>query len=705
MTPDRVRAALGRILASSAFQDAERAKSFLSFIVTAALEGRGDEIKESVIAVEALGRSTAFDPKTDPIVRVEAGRLRQRLKVYYDSDGAEDSIVIMLPKGTYVPEFNAAERPAGSTPVSARRPIWIWPLLVSAVAGLSAAGIILAVLWRGPSARDLVQLSLLPPHGWTIESSRVSPDGRAIAFTAFQQGRTMLWIRTLDAPEPKLIPGTETASQPFWSPDSRSIGFFNTDRLLSVDVRGGPPQEICPVTIPMGGGAWGRDGTIVFSNRPEGVLYKVRATGGTPTPTTVLDERRAESAHRFPEFLPDGKHFLYVANSGTTNPTALRIASLESTDSKVLLEGAANASYAPAIPGRPASLLFYFQGRLMAQAFDAEQRELRGGRSELVPQLFCRQGRADFSIAENGTLIYRPYDRKGRQLAWYDRSGRLIEKIAEPNDYFALRLSPDDQRLVFVDEEPDWTSGVWVMELATKRLARVSSPGSASFYFHPVWSPDANEIIYANGSTRGMKLLRQSVTGTAPTVLLDSPGPKFPTAWSADGRFVTFFTPWPDFVHLKTLLVETKGAAFRTLLESHYNEAEAVFSPARTGPPEIAYTSTETGRPEVYVRSFPNLEHKVQISTGGGWQPIWRGDGRELFYLSPDGTIMAVSIAAGDYRASPPRPLFRTNIPPYPGRPELPANSYAAANDGTRFLVNQAIDQPVRNTISVVSRW
>jgi dipeptidyl aminopeptidase/acylaminoacyl peptidase len=320
----------------------------------------------------------------------------------------------------------------------------------------------------------------------------------------------------------------------------------------------------------------------------------------------------------------------------------------------------------------------------------------------VVPQVFYRRGRADFSVAENGTLIYRPSNRKDRQLAWYDRTGRLIEKIGDPNDYHALRLSPDDQRIAFVDEEPDWTSVVWLMDLATKRVSRVANPGHECFF--PVWSPDGKELIYASGNVQGMKLLRQSVTRTAPVTILDTPGPKFPSDWSADGRFLMYFTPWPDFVRLKTALFEVKTASYRTVIESRYNETEAVFSPESTRQRWIAYTSTETGRSEVYVRSFPDLNQRLQISNGGGWQPLWRKDGRELFYLSPDGIIMAVGVtASNDFRADPPRPLFRTSIPPYPGRPELPAKSYAVTQAGQLFLVNEVIDEASRNTISVIT--
>lgn len=700
--PDQVRHELSRVVASSAFQEADRAKTLLTFVVNAALEARAHEIKESVIGVEVLGRSTSFDPKIDPIVRVEVGRLRQRLKTYYDSEGAKDPVLITIPKGSYVPEFAQREHPNNESVVSNRR-MSLLLVLAGLLTGIVLTALCCWLVWRPAVYTPLVRLSFIPPSGATIESSRISPDGKMIAFTAFQQNRTMLWIRRLDSPEPRMIPGTETASQVFWSPDSRSVGFFTTDHLYRVEVAGGPPQEICPVRVALGGGAWGKGGTIVFSAGPQGVLYQVSALGGRPKPATSLVQARAEKTHRSPEFLPDGKYFLYVANSGTGRRSALRIASIDSGESKLLLEGAGNAAYIPPSGGRQASLLFYFDGMLMAQPFDVARRELDAGRYTVIPEVYYRAGRADFSVSQDGTLIYRSSTSKDRQLGWYDRMGNLIEMIGEPNNHYALRLSPDDQRLAFIEDDPDWSSSTWVMDLATQQRLRVGEPGRTCF--HPVWSPDGSEMIYSAGTEQGMRLLRQSPASTVSLALLDTPGPKFTSDWSRDGRYVAYFTPWPDFIRMKTVVYETKNGAARVLLESQFNETEAVFHPVKSGPKWLAYTSTETGRSEVYIRSFPDLQRKQQISTGGGWQPLWRQDGRELFYLSADGVIMVATVDAGeDFRAGGVRPLFRTTIPPYPGRPEVPGRSYAVSHDGDRFLVNQVIGSS-SNAISVITHW
>ena len=702
-TAGQIRNQLDRILASSAFDGAERAKAFLTFVVTTALDGRSEEIKESVIAVEALARRTNFDPKTDPIVRVEAGRLRARLKSFYESQGANDAIVIGLPKGSYIPEFSERSDRSEAPAASDKR-----ISLLQIAAGIVSGVLLSCVAWlffHKPLVPDeVLRLSLIPPPGVVIQGSRISPDGKKVVFTGLQANRTMLWVRSLDSPGSTVIAGTEGATQPFWSPDSRSLGFLTTNRLRRVELAGGPAQEICATTIPMGGGTWSHDGTIVFSPRPAGVLYKVSATGGVPQPATRLDESRGEFIHRSPEFLPDGKHFLYVSNSNKREAIALRVGSTDSLDSTVLLEAGANAVYAAPVERRPGSLLFYFGGALMAQPFEPEKLKLTGGRTTIAPEVFYKDGRADFSVSANGTLLLRSGNRKNRQLGWYDRNGRLIENLGEHNGYFGLRLSPDDERILFTDEEPDWTNGVWAMDLRQRRLSRITNFRQACF--HPLWSPDGREIGFSSGTEQRMRVMRQSIDGAVPVTLLDTPGPKFLTDWSDDRRFLTYFTSWPDFARLRTMILDLKNSSTRALYETQYSEVETAFSPTRLGSRWIAYTSNETGRREIYVRDFPQLTSKWQISSGGGGQPIWSRSGRELFYLSAEGILMAAAIRPGtEFHADTPHPLFRTNMRPYPGGPEVPAYSYAVSRDGERFLLNQDLDNDSSNAISLITHW
>ncbi len=525
-TASEIRMQLDRIVASKAFDGAERAKSFLTFVVMTALDGRAEEIKESVIAVEALARSTNFDPKTDPIVRVEAGRLRTRLKTFYESQGLDDVIVIDLPKGSYVPDFSERRDHREGPATTSYKRASLLPVGTGIIIGILLAGLAWLLFKRRPPPAEVLRLSLILPAGATTQSARISPDGSKVAFTALQGNQMMLWVRSLDSPGSRLIPGTEGSTQPFWSPDSRSLGFFTTNRLLRVELAGGSAQEICTAIIPTGGGSWSRDGTIIFAPKPLGALYKVPASGGVPQPATQLDESRGESIHRFPEFLPDGKHFLYVSNSSRREATALRVGSTDSIESTLLLEAGGDAIYLPPMEGSAGSLLFYFHGALMSQRFEPEKLRFTGARTTLAPEIASKEGHAAFSVSANGTLLFRSGNRKTRQLGWYDRNGRLIENIGEHNDYYDLHLSPDDERIVFTDEEPDWTSSIWVMDLRHRRLSRVTNLREPTF--HPLWSPNGAEVMIATGNDQRMQLMRQSIDSAVPVTVLDTPGPKFP---------------------------------------------------------------------------------------------------------------------------------------------------------------------------------
>ncbi len=344
--------------------------------------------------MEALGRTTNFDPKTDPIVRVEAGRLRTRLKTFYEAEGLNDLISIELPKGSYVPDFSERSDAKADLPTANRHTSFLHVGL-----GVLTGILLTCAAWlfldKPRPISPSLHLSFLLPAGASAESVRISPDGSRVAFPAPQGNQPALWVRSLDSADAKVIPGTGGASQPFWSPDSRSLGFFTTDRLLRVDLVVGPAREICEAAIPSGGGTWSRDGTIVFTPKPSGELYKVPASGGVPQPATKLDQSRGESIHRFPEFLTDGKHFLHVSNSTRREATAIRVGSTNSIESTVLLEGGGNAIYAPQGNERAGSLLFYFHGTLMAQSFEPEKFQLAGGRTALVAEIdSSRDGRA-----------------------------------------------------------------------------------------------------------------------------------------------------------------------------------------------------------------------------------------------------------------------------------------------------------------------
>jgi Tol biopolymer transport system component len=671
----RVRLQLDRILASAAFADVGRASSFLRFVVERKLEGHAGEIKESVIAVEVLGRTPSFDSKSDPIVRVEAGRLRERLSSYYEAEGGADPVLISLPKGRYVPEFTEL-RPR-----------------------------------EAPKSAGVLRLSILPPEDASLESFAVSPDGRKLAFTAPQNGRMMLWVRALDSLEAKPLAGTDLASWPFWSPDSLSIGFFAPNKLKVVDISGGPAREIADLVVGRGG-AWSPEGVILFCTRPIGILYQVPAAGGAPTPATALDEARAEVAHGFPQFLPNGRQFLYLAASSRPGESSIRAGSLDSTGSKVLLSADTSAAYAPILPGHPASLLFVHDGALMAQAFDSQRLELSGERTVMVPEVrFRRWNDAKFSVSGNGVLLYQNGCAENHQLTWFDRQGKLLSAAGPRNDYVSFSLSPDERYVAVTRFEDPGTalSAIWVLDLLREgAVFRFTDADVAEPEFTPVWSPDGTEILFSRGDDRKMRLFRQALSGGTAKCVADTEGPKFPADWSSDGRFISFASQHPDYRYLHIWIVALDSPAPRRFLQHSHEESGAQFSPTDRGeaPRWLAYTSHETGRYEVYVRDFPEGRHKWQVSNQGGMQPHWRRDGHELSYLTLDGTLISVPVNPGptfEFGAS--EPLFITGFRFLPGRYSIWMNQYAVSRDGQRFLLNRGLPEADQGAITAVIPW
>ena len=707
MDAERVRRQLDQILASAEFADAERATSFLRFVVNRVLDRRAGEIKESVIAVEALGRSPSFDPKSDPIVRVEARRLRDRLDSYYRREGADDPVVISLPKGGYVPEFSDRQpiEPPPSTKLSSAMLRAGWALF--AVAALALAWI---YFHEAPESRSAFRLSILPPANTTFESFAISPDGKAIAFTAIGKGGPMLWVRALDSLEAKPLAGTEDASQPFWSPDSRSIGFFTNSKLKTIGTAGGPARDIADIVVGRGA-SWGRDGMIVFGPIPDGVLYQVPANGGTARAVTSLDPSRAEIAHALPQFLPDGRRFLYLASSVKPGMSAIRVASLDGNTAKVLLASDAGATYVPASGARPASLVFVSRGAIMCQPFDLAKLTLAGERTAVAPEVRYRRWRdPGFSASANGILLYMSGSAEDRRFTWFDRQGKPLETVGPRNSFAAFNLSPDGRYLsLWSDNDPATSSPtVWLMDLwRDGTLSRFSELGVSGPEFLPVWSLEGRELLFSRGDERHMRLLRRSVNGGTVQIILDSDGPKFPSDWSSDRRFLLFSSQWPDYhdMHVWKMQLDATSAP-RPLAQHPYAELGAVFSPAdgAKGPRWIAYTSAETGRYEVYVQAFPDGGRRWTASTRGGWLPHWSHDGRELFYVALDGTLMSVALHAdGGLQSGAPRPLFATDLRPTAIQTLM--NEYAISQDGRRFLLNAPLPEGVPISLTAVAGW
>jgi Tol biopolymer transport system component len=704
MDPERVRAQLDRILASAEFSGAERASSFLRFVVLRALSGRAGEIKESVIAVEALGRSASFDSKSDSIVRVEAKRLRDRLDLFYRNEGAGDPILISLPTGGYVPEFS--ERPP--TAVTPRRMRSVMAQAGWALFALAAAALGWLYFHKAAESPIPFRLSILPPENTSFEGFAISPDGRTIAFTAVWKGRTALWVRSFNSLEAKPLTGTDYASQPFWSPDNRSIGFFTNSKLKTIGVSGGPTRDLADVVVGRGA-SWSREGVIVFGAKPTGALYQVSANGGVPRAVTSLDTSRAETSHALPHFLPDGRHFLYLAASPRSGASTICVGSLDGETSKTLLAGDAGAAYVQGSKSRAASLLFVHGGVLMAQPFDVRSLSLLGEKSVVAHQARYRRWREPgFSVSANGLLLYQPGLAESRRFTWFNRQGKLLETIGAPNDFAAFNLSPDGRYVALWSDNDPATPlpTVWLMDLSREAaVSRFSELSAAEAAFLPVWSPDSRVLLFSLGDERRMRLVRKSLNGGPVQPVLDSDGPKFPSDWSSDGQFVAFSSQWPDYRDMHIWLVQLgAGSPPRAFAQHPYPEMEGHFAPRESGkgPIWMTFTSAETGRYEVYVHDLGGSGRRWRVSTNGGTAPQWRRDGRELFYVALDGTLMSVPVRA-PLELGTPRPLFPTDL--RPTAMQAIANQYAVSRDGERFLLNARDPAAPGDAIAAVAGW
>jgi len=581
-------------------------------------------------------------------------------------------------------------------PVAARRKSrerLAWTLW--AVTAVTAAGLSLLLFSRPREPLQVVQSSILPPEKASFAfrdgPMALSPDGRRLAFVAETEGKRMLWVRPLNAPTAQALTGTEGAALSFWSPDSRFLGFFADEKLKKIDVSGGPPQTLSEAVA--NGGAWSRDGTILFSLRSREGLVSLPATGGVPTPVTTVEAPEFE--HDLPSFLPDGKHFLYVASVFLTGE--IRLGSLDGKVRKALFKASSGAVYVP-----PGYLLFSRGRTLLAQGFDAQRLELKGETFTVAEQIqdFPNSGFSVFSASQNGVLVYQRDTGGGlSRLVWFDRAGKELETLGAPGSFLHPRLSHDGRR-VAVDVVDPRTSraDIWIHDLERHVATRLTlGPGDNTF---PVWSPDDSRIAFASNRTHQGDLYVKASSGAGgDQSLLSQANLKAPSDWSMDGRFLGFSmipsetkTRW-DIWTLS--LPEGKPKPF---LATPGVDVLPRFSPDGHW---IAYQSEESGRFEVYVQSWPDTGGKWQVSSGGGREPVWRRDGKELFYVvEADRRIMAVPIRTDSgFEFGTPQVLFQTSMP------VIPFCKYDVSGDGQRFLVNSVVGEARANPITLIQNW
>jgi serine/threonine protein kinase/Tol biopolymer transport system component len=467
----------------------------------------------------------------------------------------------------------------------------------------------------------------------------VSPNGRRVALRVISEGRVRLWVRSFDSLTAQPLAGTEEAVFPFWSPDSRFIGFFSGGKLRKIEVTGGPAQTICDAPDPRGA-TWNADGLILFAPKTADALYRVSAGGGTPAPVTTLDQSRKEISHTHPRFLPDGRHFLYLAISPQQDTSGIYVSALDSPDTKLLVKADSGAAYSP-----PGYLLFLRGRTLMAQAFDADSLKINGDPlpvAEQVDRLGLGRRDAMFSVSETGVLVYWSGSSANLQLVWFDRQGKQLSTVGPVGSYVTPWLSPDEKRVTFGSSEPDGGgSDIWIMELARGTPTRFTFDPAIEAV--PLWSPDGSRILYSSDREGPLNLYQRAANsaGEAEPLPKNDNNNKLANDWSADGRFILFQAQdQRTNSDLWVLPISGDQKPF-PYLHADFSEAQGRFSPDGKW---VAYVSNESGKWEVYVQSFPVPGGKWQVSNSGGAQPQWRRDGSELFYISSDRKLMAVDV-------------------------------------------------------------
>ncbi len=576
----------------------------------------------------------------------------------------------------------AAPAPVPGTPTRSWRPL-LW--------GAVSVAVVLAVVARtmdaprAVPARRAVRFEQTAPAGTMLTSGgALSTDGRHLAFVArhSQDGKTRLWVRALESARARALAGTEGAFKPFWSPDGQWIAFFADGRLKKINVAGGPPQTVATVGYRPSGGTWSSQDLILYSDRMS-PIYAVSASGSAQVnAVTSFDAARREIAHYEPQFLPDGRHFLYFVDSIEREHEGTYVGSLDGGPGTRLLDGASlPVTYAP-----PDHLVFVRDQVLMAQPFDVARLRLSGNAVPLGGDLASKS----LALSTAAGLISFGGDATSEHLAWFDRTGRPLGALAMSANLHNPVISPDQRQLLGDN------NGVWLFDLERGASTRIAD-GSL-----PVWSADGTGIVYTARREQGSAdVVHRSIMGQHEDeeLLVRSREMKLSGDWSRDGRHFVYVGSDPA-TRLDVWVLTGGEKTPKPFLRTTFNEMHPRLSPDGRW---IAYASDESGAWEVYVQAFPAGGAKRAVSVGGGAEPHWTRGGRELVYVTADGAMMSVDVAmrGGMLEPAKPKPLFRV---PLSGDITQYRNHYTATADGERFLVLTA-DESTREPISVVVNW
>ncbi|MEO8595159.1 MAG: protein kinase [Candidatus Solibacter sp.] len=547
--------------------------------------------------------------------------------------------------------------------------------LLLAVGGLSVVAYRHA---QEPPPR-LLKTFLLPPDkaSFALDSPpALSPDGRKIAFAALQDGQSMLWVRDLDSLAARSITGTEGASTPFWSPDSRSLGFSASGNLKRVEIAGGAAVTLAPADGNVHGASWSSRGDIVFPRAGVGPLYRISESGGTAVPVTAMDGQAGEVSHRLPWFLPDGRHFLYTArHRESVDRGAIYVGDLDSKERTLVMRGAGHAQYVAT-----AGLMVYTErgideSVLMTRRFDIKSFQLSGEArpvAESVDQSIAIWAQHQFSVTQEGSLVYMGNGPgNNARLTWFDRTGKALGVVGDSNSATAA-ISPDG-RTVALEAWGVLSRDIWLHDVAKGTSSRFTFQREGTRAQQPAWSPDGGSLIFCRVEEGKAAVLVKSTIASGASAELttgtwgETPRTTTLPSWSRDGKYVVARlnpsgTTGSD---LWMLRLDEAGEKPRPYLAGPANEGQPAISPSGEW---LAYSSDETRRMEIYVQSFPNPGVKYQLSIGGGEKPVWRRDGKELYYVTAGRKMMAVPVKSdhGRLEIGKPEALFDSRIDPRP---------------------------------------
>ncbi len=660
-----VREQLERMLASKTFAGSQRSSVLLRFVVEETLQGRAAYLKEYALGAQALGRGADFDPRADPIARVEASRLRSRLELYYATEGSRDTVAITLPKGGYAPVFAehtvaADSAPSQSKPLQAgSRSPRSRPALWFALGAAVAAATVAVAAWRrtaeSPALEPLVQVDIDLGSAGVLGSEvgndlALSPDGETLVFVALlPDGSTRLYARRLAELTAIELPGTVGARGPFFSPDSRSVGFWAQGSLKKTLVAGGSPVTIVTASD-LQGASWGENDEIIATLDSTGRLFRVPVDGGAPVP--VFEPAPGTNA-RWPQHLP-GDAILFTQTRGGT-ASGVHVVRLGDGASRELLPNGTYGRYLPS-----GHLLYVDRGTLLAAPFDVATLSLTGTPARVLDGVVTSPsfGFAQLAVANDGTLVYERTRGSGlTRMMWLDGSAAPpVPAVAEPGRYLWPRVAPDGRHVaVALLEDSDYD--IWTYDLAAGTRRRITSAegnqGAAT------WTPDARFLVYQSAAEGGIVATRADATD-AGELLLGGDDPRVPSSFTADGARLAFhqmsttsgFDLWS--VPLTSGAGGLRAGEPTRFYGTNVYETYPQFSPDGRW---IAYGSNSSGIWEVYVRAFPDDGHEVRVSTHGGRIPAWARGGSELLYETNDHQLMVASYTVANNRfvPSPPR--------------------------------------------------